>query len=184
MDLSSQYSSGLSERCQSWEDDDGKEYTNFWNVHGNCFHVDLGRKIVEKFSAKNAAFVSHKALANALFDSHVNHWEGRKDDEDIVPTPEAVKNLTRINYKKQLHINPAGFGVVICKEYAKRNEEVIKSYPQINPVPNLIVLDERGVNIGDHWHYHRFKEFIEESEKSGWELYLLSDQHDILFMKR
>lgn len=183
MDLHPQFSGSIGDEPQTWSDDENKEYENFWNVNGNCFDYELLRNIKKKFKSENPAFLTYKALSNALFDNHIDHFAGRKSESDIIPIPTAEGTLSRI-YKKQLHIHPAGFGIVVSEEYAKKNRKTIKSYPQINPMPNLIVLDESGVDIENHSHYLRFKEFIKESEKSGWELYLLTDRHDALFMKR
>jgi hypothetical protein len=175
---------------QSWADmNTGITYANFWNVYGNCFLPDAVRPAVKKFESKTPAFVSNNALVNALFDEDLDHFIGRKHSEDIIAIPDAVKNLSEI-YSMQLHLGPCGFGIIMSVDYERKHRYSVAAMPgfdptkTFSPMENLLVWDERDVNLQHHWHFERFKQFVEESERAGWEFYLPSESYDVLFMKK
>jgi hypothetical protein len=151
---------------------------------GNCFRKEHVEPLIKRNSSKNSAFVSYNALANALFDEkHLNHWE-KKSSEDRIPIPQAVEVLSSLPFKTQLHMNPAGFGTLVSREYAEAHLDNVEGIPSVKLSEEALILDTRNVDIGNHEHTDRFKTFIEESARRNWQLFLPKDDYDILYMTK
>jgi len=159
-------------------------YDKTWNVRGNCFHTDLAKKVVERFDSKSPAFFTRCALADAALSDEIDFWEGAKEKKDIMSPEDAVKNISRI-YKKQLHVTPAGFDIA-SEEYVRRNKAALAEYQAINPIPNLHVIDtlQTGIDMRKHFIYEAFERYLAASEADGWEIYLMTEQFNVLFMKK
>jgi hypothetical protein len=159
-------------------------YDKVWNVRGNCFNTVLAKELLERFGSKAPAFYTHCALATAALSDEIDFWEGTKDKKDIMTPEEAAENISKI-HKKQLHVTPAGFSIA-SEEYMRRHKAALAEYQAINPIPNLHVIDtlKTGIDMRKHFIYEAFERYLAASEKDGWEIYLMSEQFNVLFMKK
>jgi len=163
----------------------------YFSYGGNCFRADHVRPVIERFNAKNPVFFTNRALPNSLFSEYAFYYENnstvnkKKLDEDIFSVAEAVDVLTSLPYIAQLHIAPSGYGLIISNEYVNNHEEEIEGFPFVELYDGVFLFDKRGDRIGEDVIGEdvdtiRFRAFVEESVRKGWELYLPKDDYDVL----
>jgi hypothetical protein len=182
MDLT--YSDSSLGRPESYTAESGEILTDFWSYRGNCLRKEDMIPILGKFSPQNPVFFTTHALVGALFDdSNLNYLE-KKRHEDRIPIPQAVAVLSDLPYRAQLHNVPAGHGTLVSREYVERELENVDKVPHVELFEGVLILDPKNVKIATHLHLHRFRTFIEESAKRGWQFYLPTEEHDVLYMTR
>lgn len=156
MDLRPNFKERVDESPKTWTSCKDETYGNFWNIQGNCFDYELVQEIIERQKAKKPVFLTY----HALFDSLLN-------EEAVYKIPEAVKVLSELSYKKQLHIKPAELCKIVPEESYENNLEEWEESSIIRPesMNKFILLDEVGKPAVDDKYCERFMNFIEESDK-------------------
>jgi len=150
------------------------------NIRGDFLDFRIARELIDRFRSKHPAFLTKLALEPAIVRS--NHLNYGGSIETIPATVESAVKTFSV-YNVQLHMAPALFEFA-SDEYVRKSGKDPKSWSEL--CDNLRILDTGifDVDVGKLLLYRTFKEFLETSEDHGWKIFLLTDQSDVLFMKK
>ncbi len=158
-----------------------EEGVRYCNQGGDCFDLGLVESLIEKFDSETPCFLTHKALSNVLL---------RKCEREGIRR--VTKILTEL-YEMQLHILPAGFGIITHKRhydeiFRKEKPEDRPPYVELYPTEDeswVVAVDVFGVgNLGEHQNVKTFKAFVEESYKLGWDFCVPKYTGELMLMLR